>query len=143
MITEDERVILPLGLVALNWQRLYKPLLDRGLPQSLKNVGADGLGFVGGTWDGIRDITASELRVVSVSGAPRAAALHSALRDAASTIARMPATFMTYPGSSEPILPTRRGRLSPVASAVLLDAAYLWSFQEITVSLHLWRSGPV
>jgi SAM-dependent methyltransferase len=139
-ITEDDRVILPLGLVALNWLRLYKPLLDAGLPQSPKNVGTEGLGFVSEAWGGIRDIAAHELRVGSVFALPRAAALHGALRDAASTIARMPATFMTYPGSSEPILPTRRGRLSPGASAVRLDAAYLWAFGEITVPLHLWRA---
>ena len=139
-ITADDRVILPLGLVALNWLRLYKPLLEAGLPQSPKNIGTEGLGFVGEAWGGIRDIAAHELRVGSVFAPLRAAALHGALRDAASTIARMPATFMTYPGSSEPILPTRRGRLSPGASATRLEAAYLWSFGEITVPLHLWRA---
>jgi len=30
------------------------------------------------------------------------AALHAALRDASDTITRMPATFMTYPGSNRP-----------------------------------------
>lgn len=139
-ITEDDRVILPLGLVALNWLRLYKPLLEAGLPQSPKNVGTDGLGFVGEAWDGIREVAAHELRVGSVFAMPRAAALHGALRDAATTIARMPATFMTYPGSSEPILPTRLGRLGRVGNTTCLDAAYLWSFGEISVPLHLWRA---
>lgn len=139
-ITADDRVILPLGLVALNWLRLYKPLLEASLPQSPKNVGTEGLGFVGEAWVGIRDIAAHELRVGAVFAPPRAAALHGVLRDAASTIARMPATFITYPGSSEPILPTRRGRLGRVGNTTRLDAAYLWSFGEITVPLHLWRA---
>jgi len=139
-ITGDESVVLPLGLVALNWLRLYKPLLEAGLPQSPKNRRTEGLGFVGDTWDGIRDVAAAELRVGAKFATPRAAALHGALRDAATTIARMPATFMTYPGSSEPILPTRRGRLSRVGGDFRLDADYLWSFGEITVPLHLWRA---
>jgi SAM-dependent methyltransferase len=139
-ITDDYTVILPLGLVALNWLRLYKPLLEVKLPQSAKNVGTEGLGFVGEAWDGIRDIPAAELRVGSIFAPPRAGALHGALRDAASTIARMPATFMTYPGSSEPILPTRRARLSRAGDGFRLDGKYLWSFGEITVPLHLWRA---
>lgn len=139
-IAEDEMVILPLGLVALNWLRLYKPLLDAGLPQSPKNVGTGGLGFVGDSWDGMQDIAAVELRVGSVFMMPRAAALHGALRDAATTIARMPATFMTYPGSSKPIMPTRRGRIGRVGNSVRLNADYLWSFGEIMVPLHLWRA---
>jgi hypothetical protein len=44
---DEDTVVLPLGLVALNWLRLYLPLVDAGLPQAPRNAGPDGLGFAG------------------------------------------------------------------------------------------------
>jgi hypothetical protein len=41
----DEFVRVPLGLVALNWLRLYLPLIRESLPQTPTNVDAQGLGF--------------------------------------------------------------------------------------------------
>lgn len=42
----DEHVALPMGLVALNWLRLYLPLVTANLPQSVGNVqAAERLGF--------------------------------------------------------------------------------------------------
>ncbi len=38
-------VEVPLGAVALNWVRMYLPLVTKGLPQMPKNSGPDGLGF--------------------------------------------------------------------------------------------------
>ena len=43
----EEFVALPLGLVALNWLRLYLPLVAARLPQAPGNAGPDGLGFAG------------------------------------------------------------------------------------------------
>ena len=43
--TGDEFVRVPLGLVALNWLRLYLPLIRESLPQTPTNIGAQGLGF--------------------------------------------------------------------------------------------------
>ena len=44
---DEESVALPLGLVALNWLRLYLPLVGAELPQAPGNAGPDGLGFAG------------------------------------------------------------------------------------------------
>jgi hypothetical protein len=41
----DEFVRVPLGLVALNWLRLYLPLIRESFPQTPTNVGVRGLGF--------------------------------------------------------------------------------------------------
>src|SRR5215475_9133407 len=43
--TGDEFVSVPLGLIALNWLRLYLPLIRDQLPQTPTNGGAAGLGF--------------------------------------------------------------------------------------------------
>ena len=137
----DTTVTIPLGLIALNWLRLYKPLVEAGLPQTPSNRGPKGLGFIKEGWHGIADLAATDLRVgTQVTGA-RAAALHAALRDAAATIAKMPATYMTYPGSQTPILPATRGRVDSLpAEALVVDAGYLWSFGELQVPLHLRRA---
>jgi SAM-dependent methyltransferase len=137
----DTSVAVPLGLIALNWLRLYKPLVEAALPQMPLNRGTEGLGFIKEGWHGIRDVAATDLRIGAQFTGPRAAALHAALRDAAATIARMPATYMTYPGSRNPILPVTRGRVgSRSPETLVIDVGYLWSFGELQVPLHLWRA---
>jgi hypothetical protein len=42
---ENDAVRIPLGLVALNWVRMFLPLIQAGLPQAPGNSGPDGLGF--------------------------------------------------------------------------------------------------
>jgi SAM-dependent methyltransferase len=137
----DAEVVLPLGLVALHWLRLYLPLVSAGLPQAPGNQGPDGLGFAG---PGFRALlagaaTVADLRIGSGLSGTAAQALHAALKEAAKTVAVMPATFMTYPNGG-PILPVARGRLGGAPSALLIDAGYLRSFGTLRVPLHLWRA---
>lgn len=137
----DAFVALPLGLVALNWIRLYLPLVAAGLPQAPGNAGPDGLGFAG---PGFRALladgaAAAELRIGARLTGARAGALHAALREAARTITVMPATYITYPGGG-PVLPVDRGRPGLAPDALLLDAAYLRSFGALRVPVHLWRA---
>jgi len=136
----DDTVIVPLGLIALNWLRLYKPLVDAGLPQSPTNSGPRGLGFAKAGWAGISDLSPLNLRVGARFSGDMATSLHAALRDAAATIEKMPATYMTFPGSGEPILDAARQPAGRVPDHLTLDAAYLWRFGELRVPLHLWRA---
>jgi len=69
----------------------------------------------------------------------RAKALHSALRDAAQTIDRMPSTFMTYPNGGR-ILPVVRGRTGSASTLVDLNGNYLSTFGVIRVPAHVWRA---
>lgn len=139
--TGDTSVAVPLGLIALNWLRLYKPLVEAGLPQTPTNRGTGGLGFIKNGWHGMTALAANDLRVAAQFTGTRATAVHAALRDAAATIARMPATHMTYPGAQVPILPAVRRRVGSLGDEKLLvDAGYLWSFGELQVPLHLWRA---
>lgn len=137
---DDTHVAVPLGLIALNWLRLYKPLVAGGLPQMPRNRGPEGLGFIKEGWHGLTTVAPTELRIGAQFSGGRAAALHTALRDAASTIARMPATYMTFPGSQAPVLPTRIGQAGRAPAHLLLDAPYLHRFGELRVPLHLWRA---
>ena len=49
------------------------------------------------------------------------------VRNAASCIRNMPATYTTYPGSSEPMFPCERAGAVRIRDAIRLDEAFLWS----------------
>ena len=140
---EDGHVAIPLGLVTLTWLRLYLPLTAADLPQSaLNTAGAVRLSFAREGFKALLNglLSPLDLKVgASVSGSA-AAALHAALRDASDTITRMPATFMTYPGSNRPILPATRMRGAPATGSMTLDDARLWSYGEMRVPEELWRA---
>jgi len=136
----DDFVRVPLGLVALNWLRLYLPLIREELPQTPTNVGPAGLGFAReGFKELLSDVSASDLRVGSRFGQDQAKAIHEALRNAAQTINRMPSTYMTYP-MGERILPVERGRPGPTPPTLNLNPDYLKTFGWMRVPAHLWRA---
>ncbi len=113
----DGTVTLPLGLVALNWLRLYLPLVEAGLPQMPGNAGPDGLGFAG---PGFRALLGGivprlDLRVGARFAGEAARAVRTALQEAVDLIAKMPARYMTFPNGG-PVLPAAR-RLAPKASS--------------------------
>ena len=141
--SEDGHVVLPLGLVALAWLRLYLPLTGADLPQSPANIrGAERLGFAREGFKAMLGglLSPLDLRVGAPFSGAAAAALHSALSQACDTITRMPAHFMTYPGSTRPVLSAIRTRGTPPANGMTIDAARLWSYGEMRVPGDLWRA---
>jgi SAM-dependent methyltransferase len=138
---EDSSVVLPLGLIALDWVRLYLPLVAAGLPQAPSNAGPDGLGFAG---PGFRALLCGlvprlDLRVGARFAGEAAQAVRSALQEAADLIARMPATYMTYPNGG-PVLPTVRRRARGPHGEIVLDAEFLAGFGTLEVPRELWRA---
>jgi SAM-dependent methyltransferase len=138
---DEDTVVLPLGLVALNWLRLYLPLVEAGLPQAPRNAGPDGLGFTG---DGFRALLAGlvprlDLLIGARFGGGTARAVHVALQEAADLIARMPATYMTYPNGG-PVLPTTRRLARRTPDEIVLDGAFLAGFGTLAVPRELWRA---
>src|SRR5262249_33494567 len=65
--------------------------------------------------------------------------VHEALRAAADTIARMPATHMTYPNGG-PVLPVERRKPLAPKALLMMDADYLASFGTMRVPRDLWRA---
>jgi SAM-dependent methyltransferase len=97
----DEHVQLPLGLVALNWLRLYLPLAQADLPQALGNRhDAEGFGFTDLGWQALAAgaLSSLDLRTGAVLGDAAARVLHEALREATGHICRIPANYLTFPG---------------------------------------------
>ncbi len=135
---DDRHMDLPLGLVALYWVRAFRRLLDEGLPQHPK--GNERLGFVKAGFRGLQDRSPHDLRVGQRFTGRDAENLILAIREAANCIRRMPATFIKYPGSSEPIFPCKRHGPVQTCSSVRLDEAFLWSLGTLSVPLNLWRA---
>ena len=141
-LPDDEHVAIPMGLVALTWIRLYKPLLAADMPQSPQNRrGGDQLGFAKEAFGRLADLSHRDLRVGSRFAGDSGRALHQALRDVAGTIRRMPAHYMTYPNGPEPILPVEAARAERYPGAAQLDARYLASFGTMRVPIHLWQAA--
>ena len=136
---DDDLVAVPLGLVALTWIRLFRPLLSAGLPQSRSNVGLKNLGFVKDAYRRLEAVPHQDLRVGMMFPDELAAALHQALKDAAGNIVRMPATHITYPNGRQ-VFEVRRTARTTRPSRIQLDQAYLLSFGEMLIPRHLWTT---
>ena len=136
--SDEQHVDLPLGLVALFWIRAFKPLLASGLPQLPTGNGR--LRFVK---EGFRALTGRSPNDFSVGQqftGEDAGNLVRALRDAAHCIRYMPATYTTYPGSSDPVFPCKPGKPVRAVQSARLDDAFLWSFGTFSVPTHLWQA---
>lgn len=147
----DGYFAVPLGLVALIWLRLYVPLLARGLPQI---NGTSNLGFAkepvrrlvaaaaaaGNGGDvGARAIPLLDLRVGAAFSEDEAATVRAAIRDAANTIRRMPANFITYDDGRQ-IFPFEPAQGRGTGRETALDAAFLESFGYLMVPRDVWRA---
>lgn len=136
-----DAVEVPLGLVALNWIRMYLPLVRGGFPQAPGNVGTSGLGFAKIGFEALlaRNTAQADLRIGATFDAEGALAVMSAITRAADTIAKMPATFTRYPNGGAPVFGVIRARPGRTLSAVLdLDTMRGWGLLEIPG--HLWRA---
>lgn len=136
-----DAVELPLGLVALYWVRMYLPLVRLGLPQAPRNQGPDGLGFAK---VGFRRLLGdgtdpTELRVGAVFDRDRGKAVLMAIREAASTIAAMPANFTRFPNSESRVFEVVRERRGQ-GGGFELDLDGLRAYGSLIVPGHLWRA---
>ena len=135
---DDDHVGIPMGLVALTWLRLYKPLLANDLPQSPTNhQGGDNLGFAKRAFRQLAAVSPHDLRVGTRISTDSGIALHQALKDAASTITRMPVHYMTYPNGG-PILAVDKAARTVRPIGLVLNAAYLASFGTMRMPGYLW-----
>ncbi len=135
-------VDVPLGAVALNWVRMYLPLVAAGLPQMPGNAGPDGLGFAK---EGFRSLLASkvsgqDLRIGARFTGPRAQAVWRALVDARRTIVDMPANYIRFPNSKACVFRGTMSTLPKASDDITLAGDLLGTFGTLTVPGHVWRS---
>ena len=137
-----DHVELPLGIIALFWIRLFKPLLAPGrmLPQSPVNRGFDGLSFVKPKgFQKLTDVSDNDLRVGMLIAEDARPALDRALRDACRTIVNMPVKYLRYQDGT-PVFPVEPRQPGQTMVEFRLDAPYLWSFGTFSLPRHLWRA---
>ena len=136
-----DAVEVPLGLVALNWLRMYLPLVRAKLPQMPGNIGTERLGFAKDGFEALLTLGTApiELRVGTSFAGEQARALTSALSRTAHTIAKMPATFTRYPNSDVQVFGVARGRrVSALATVLDIETLRGWGLMEVPG--HLWRA---
>ena len=139
LLPDEDCVSIPLGLAALIWIRLYRPLLRANCPQRPNNIGDRNLAFVKAPFRRLWTVSDLDLRAGMWLRGPQGLALHGAIRDAATLIKTMPAYYMTYP-DGRPVLPVKQlARVSKPAS-VLINEEYLRSFGEMLVPSTIWRA---
>ena len=138
--SDDDMVAVPMGMVALTWTRLYKPLLEIDCPQSPVNSSyGKQLSFAKESFSRLRSISNLDLRPGVRFSGQTAADVHCALRDVANTIRRMPARHLTLQNGTR-VFPVRAATTRRPPGALLIDAAYLWSFGEMLVPWRLWQA---
>lgn len=137
----SDRVLVPMGCVALHWLRAYLPLVAAGLPQAPGNAGPDGLGFAGPGFRALLalGVTAGDLRLGTRFMEPRADALVAALGEARRTILAMPARHTTYPNAGGPVF-EGVGRPARVTGPVTLTPETLTAWGHLSVPGPLWRT---
>ncbi len=161
----EQQVCLPLGLVALYWLKLYKPLVDQyDMQQSSSNT--KGLGFIKPAgWSQLTSFANNDFYIgAHYPQAAIASAVSQTLKDIARTIKEMPAKYSTLQGTFEPVVhvetarsirevrarsPTLRGRADavfnvdlarsqPATDGLILDFDFLKSFGSFYVPKHIW-----
>jgi hypothetical protein len=139
---DEDSVEIPLGIVALNWIRMYLPLVRAGLPQMPGNSGPDGLGFakIGFRKLMAHNVSGQDLRIGARFGEERADALVQALREARHTIATMPANYTRFPNSDAPVFGALPATPPHFKGELTLDGEVLAAFGTLTVPGHVWRT---
>jgi SAM-dependent methyltransferase len=137
---EADAVVVPLGLVSLFWMRMYKPLIENALPQMPVSRFGTGPGFVTDSFLALRPVTAVELRIGSVFSGQTAKHLHRSLSEISQVIRNMPANYLRWPASDNPIFEVTRRRMVSTPAQLQIDEAFLWSLGEFRIPLEIWQA---
>ena len=134
---EDNRVILPVGLVALYWAHQYKLLIDKHQlfqsPNKNINMGfmkADG-------WHQLTDLQASDYRIGNLFTGENAKAMFKMLSASVSNIKYMPCKYITYANSEKSIFEVDSKSVR-AKDSLFLDLSTLKHWGEFSLPEHLW-----
>ena len=136
-----EHVALPVGLVALYWVKLFKPLVDHfQIPQSSNRQ--KGLGFVKADgWRVLSSFTANDFYIGAIyTNGDIARAVYKTLKDVTSTIRDMPVRYITLPGSEEGVFHVESKRTTKPSGGIVIDASFLASFGRFYIPINIWDS---
>ncbi|MEH6453991.1 MAG: class I SAM-dependent methyltransferase, partial [Psychromonas sp.] len=134
---ENNRVILPMGLVALYWAHQYKDLIDKHQLFQTPNKKPN-MGFMKEEgWHQLTHLQASDYRIGNLFVGDDAGAMCKMLSACVSNIKSMPCKFITYPNTNKGVFEvdskTVRGR-----DSLFLDLPTLNAWGEFSLPEHLW-----
>ena len=137
----DEKVTLPFGLVALNWLKLYLPLIGW---HHVKQTTAGNPGFARGSFHSLANRQRNDLMYYLRPGmyleGELAQLVPQALNHITDNIQRMPAHYITWPGGDEQIFSCSRKTVRARGNSLILNRDYLAAFGEFHIPRTLWRS---
>ena len=138
----DNAVELPLGLVALYWLKLYKPLIDRDEPIQQSRNAEKGLSFIKPMgWEQLVKLANNDFYIgACYLDTNIAQAVHQTLKDISKTIKDMPAKYITLPSTTQAVFEVEIKRTSVPQHGVVLDSEYFRSFGSISVPKQIWDS---
>ncbi|QIZ78594.1 class I SAM-dependent methyltransferase [Ferrimonas lipolytica] len=133
----DNKVVLPLGLIALYWLKQFKRLVDDGQLQQHSNPNTS-LGFVKSGWQKLQHLKADDFAIGALFFDEQALALQQALGDIISTIKAGPVAY-TYDGNNKAntYFQVERHRRSRSTTTVI-DQPFLASFGYFVLPESLW-----
>lgn len=133
---DDDHVAVPMGVVALNWLRIYLPLIAQHKLPQMNNPNL-GYGFAGEHFWELANHSMHALHPGMPVHSDTGRLLTPALNGIAQTIKKMPANYITWPKGGQVFHAQRqavRGRPE------IIDDQYLKSFGEISIPASLWTT---
>lgn len=132
-----DRVILPVGLVALYWCHQYKDLIDTHQLYQTPNKSPN-MGFMKpGGWHKLTHRTASDYRIGNLFAGDDAKALYKTISAAVSNIKTMPCRFITLPNSDETVFEVASKSVKAKGS-IFLDLETLEQWGEFSLPESTW-----
>jgi len=132
-----DRVILPVGLVALYWCHQYKDLIDKHnifqRPGSNSNMGF----MTANGWDKLTHLTASDYRIGNIFTGNDAKSLYRTLSAAVQNIKKMPCTYIKLPNSEKAIFEIANKTVK-AKDSIFLDLQTLEAWGEFSLPESTW-----
>jgi len=134
---EEERVILPLGLVSLLWARQYKPLIDLQVQQS--GNANKGLGLIKSDgWLKLQNRSAADFSIGNLFFGDDAQALDRMLKDIGATIKNMPAKYITLPNTEKQVFEVALFKNKYAGESLFTDLDTLSRYGEFSIPVRIW-----
>lgn len=132
-----DRVILPVGLVALYWCHQYKDLIDTHQLYQTPNKNPN-MGFMKPNgWQKLTHRTASDYRIGNLFTGDDAIALHKTISAAVSNIKTMPCRFITQANSDKTVFEVD-SKTVKAKSSLFLDLQTLEQWGEFSLPESTW-----
>ncbi|MFD2176714.1 class I SAM-dependent methyltransferase [Veronia pacifica] len=138
----DNKVALPLGLVAMYWIRQYKRLLDRdfgdgqGIQQNSNTN--KGLGFVSADgWARIKHLAPEDLSIGSLFVGREAEAIQKTIKDTLSTIKDGPVKHIYQGDKTNPVFQMERTP-HKIQDSIYINQDFLGAFGQFVLDESLW-----